>query len=83
MSLASRTKETGGSMKGTKLVGVLLLAAGILGLAYGGFTYTKHTDHAKLGPIELNIKDREHVNIPLWAGVLAAVVGGILLTRRD
>jgi hypothetical protein len=70
-------------MKGRRLVGVVLLAAGILALAYGGFTYTKNTDRAKLGPIELTVKDREHVNVPMWAGVLVAVVGGILLSRRD
>jgi hypothetical protein len=70
-------------MKGSRLVGVVLLAAGILALAYGGFTYTKDTDKAKLGPIELTVKDREHVNIPVWAGVLSAIVGGILLARRD
>jgi hypothetical protein len=53
--------------------------AGALGLAYGGFTYTKETHEAKLGPIELSIKDKETVNIPIWAGVGAIVIGGALL----
>ena len=66
-------------MQGTKLIGAVLLALGILALAYGGFTYTKDTDHVKLGPIEIDVKDKERVNVPLWAGVVVAVVGGVLL----
>jgi hypothetical protein len=70
-------------MKGTKLLGAVLLALGILGLAYGGFTYTKKTDEVNLGPIHLEVKDRERVNIPLWAGVAVAIVGGVLLARKE
>jgi hypothetical protein len=70
-------------MSGTRLIGALILIAGLLGLAYGGFTYTKDTDRAKLGPITVEVKDRERVNIPLWAGVAMAVVGGVLIARRD
>ena len=69
-------------MKGTKLVGAVLLALGILALAYGGFTYTKDTDKVDVGPIHVTVKDKETVNIPLWAGVGVAVVGGILLARK-
>lgn len=53
-----------------------------LGLMYGGFTYTKDTHEAKLGPIELSIKDRETVNVPVWAGVGTIVAGVILLFVR-
>ncbi len=70
-------------MKGTKLLGAVLLALGILGLAYGGFNYTKSTDQVNVGPIHLEVKDRERVNVPLWAGVLVAIVGGVLLVRKD
>ena len=70
-------------MKGTKLLGAVLLALGILGLAYGGFSYTKSTDEVNLGPIHLEVKDKERVNIPLWAGVGLAIVGGVLLARKD
>jgi hypothetical protein len=70
-------------MKGTKLVGAVLLALGILALAYGGFTYTKKTDEVNLGPVHLEVKDKERVNIPLWAGVAVAIVGGVLLARKD
>jgi hypothetical protein len=69
-------------MKGTKLVGAILLGLGILALAYGGFTYTKDTDAVNLGPIHIEVQDRERVNIPLWAGLGAAIVGGVLLARK-
>lgn len=70
-------------MKGTKLLGAVLLALGILGLAYGGFSYTKSTDEVNLGPIHLEVKDKQRVNVPLWAGVGVAIVGGVLLARKD
>jgi hypothetical protein len=59
----------GGSMNTVKWLGVILLVAGGLGLAYGSFTYTKDTHEAKVGPIELSVKESETVNIPVWAGV--------------
>ena len=70
-------------MKGTKLLGAVLLALGILAVAYGGFSYTKKTDEVNLGPIHFEVKDKERVNIPLWAGVVIAVVGGVLLARKN
>lgn len=68
-------------MNPIKLVAFALIIAGVLALAYGGFSYTKDTDTAKIGPIEIQVKERERVNVPVWAGVAAAVVGGILLAR--
>jgi len=65
-----------------KIVALVLIAAGILGLVYGGITYTKDTHNAKLGPLEFSVTDRETVNIPVWAGVGAIVVGGILFFVR-
>jgi len=62
-----------------KILAIALVLAGVLGLVYGGFTYTKHTDQAKLGPIELSVQHKKTVNIPIWAGVGAIVVGGGLL----
>jgi len=70
-------------MKGTKLLGAALLALGILAMAYGGFSYTKTTDKVNVGPIHFEVKDTERVNIPLWAGVVVAIVGGVLLARKD
>jgi hypothetical protein len=69
-------------MKGTKLLGAVLLALGILALAYGGFSYTKKTDKVNLGPIHIEVQDKERVNIPLWAGMGLAIVGGVLLARK-
>jgi hypothetical protein len=66
-------------MSAIKLAAIVLIAAGILGLVYGGFSYTKETQQAKIGPLELSTKDKETVNVPVWAGVGAIVIGGILL----
>lgn len=66
-------------MNAIKLVAVILVIVGGLGLLYGGFTYTKDTTAVKLGPLELSVKEKETVNIPIWAGVGAIVVGGLLL----
>jgi hypothetical protein len=56
-----------------------LLVAGVLALVYGNFSYTKETHEAKIGSLELSVKDRETVNIPIWAGIAAIVAGGGLL----
>jgi hypothetical protein len=66
-------------MSSTKIIAIVLIVAGVLGLAYGQFTYTKETHDAKIGPIELSVKDKETVNVPVWAGVGAIVVGAGLL----
>jgi TRAP-type C4-dicarboxylate transport system permease small subunit len=66
-------------MNAAKIAAIILIAAGILGLAYGGFTYTKGTHEAKIGPLELSVKDKKTVNVPVWAGVGAIVAGGVLL----
>lgn len=66
-------------MNGIRIAAIVLIVAGILGLAYGGFSYTRETHQAKLGPIELSVKEKETVNIPMWAGIGAIVIGGVLL----
>jgi len=66
-------------MNSTKIIAIVLIIAGVLGLAYGQFSYTKETHDAKIGPIEMSVKDKETVNIPVWAGVGAIVVGAGLL----
>jgi hypothetical protein len=66
-------------MNAVKIAAIVLIVAGILGLAYGKFSYTKETHEAKIGPLELSVKDKETVNVPVWAGVGAIVIGGILL----
>jgi uncharacterized membrane protein len=66
-------------MTPVRIVGVLLIVAGLLGTVFSSFSYTKETHEIKLGPIELAVKEKESVNIPLWASVGAIVVGGVLL----
>lgn len=66
-------------MNAAKLAGIVLIVAGTLGLVYGSFSYTKETHEAKLGPIELSVAEKETVNVPVWAGVGAIVIGGLLL----
>jgi LPXTG-motif cell wall-anchored protein len=69
-------------MNTVKIVAIVLIVAGTLGLIYGGFSYTKETHDAKLGPLELTVKEKERVNIPAWAGVGAIAAGALLLLLR-
>lgn len=62
-----------------KTAALILIVLGILGLVYGGFSYTNETHEAKLGPIELTVKDRKTVNVPIWIGIGAIVIGGAML----
>ena len=65
-------------MNAMKMLGIVLIVGGILGLAYGGFTYTKETHETKIGPLVLSVTDKDTVNVPIWAGVGAIVIGGLL-----
>ncbi len=65
-------------MNPTQIIGAILIALGAAGLAYGSFSYTKDTHQAKLGPIELSVKERQTVSVPTWAGGLA-IAGGLAL----
>lgn len=69
-------------MNPIKMIAIVLIVAGGLGLLYGGFTYTKDTHETKIGPIVLAVKDTQTVNIPIWAGVGSIVAGMILLFAR-
>lgn len=66
-------------MNPIRLIAIVLIVAGALGLLYGGFSYTKQTHDVKLGPIELSVKEKQDVNVPVWAGIAAVVAGGLLL----
>lgn len=67
-------------MNAIKIAAIVLIAAGVLGLVYGGYSYTTETHEATLGPIEVSVTDKKTVNIPVWAGVGAIVIGsGMLL----
>ena len=65
-------------MSGLKIAAFALIAAGVLGLMYGGFTYTKSTHEARVGPVQLSIQENETVNVPIWAGLGAVLIGGVL-----
>ena len=66
-------------MNPTKVIGIILIVLGVAGLAMGGFTYTKDTHEAKIGPIQLSVKEKETVNVPLWAGIGAIALGVVRL----
>ncbi len=65
-------------MNAGKLVGIVLIVVGVLALVYGGFSFTKETTQAKLGPLELTVKEKQNVNVPVWVGA-GAIVAGIAL----
>jgi hypothetical protein len=66
-----------------RMIAIVLLAAGVLALVYGGFSYTRRTHDAKLGPLEISVSEKERVNVPVWAGVVLVAAGaGLLLTQR-
>ena len=66
-------------MNTLQIPAIVLIVAGILGLAYGSFSFTKQTHDVKIGPIEMSVQDKQTVNVPAWAGVGAIVIGGALL----
>jgi hypothetical protein len=66
-------------MNSIKIVAIALIVAGALGLGYGSFSYTKQTHHIELGPLEMNVQERQRVNVPVWAGVGAIAIGVGLL----
>jgi hypothetical protein len=66
-------------MSALRLVAILLIAAGVAGLLYGKFSYTKESHDLKLGPVELSMKEKETVSVPTWAGIGAIAAGVVLL----
>ncbi|NLB83750.1 MAG: hypothetical protein GX791_05840 [Synergistaceae bacterium] len=66
-------------MKPFKMIGVILILAGIFGLIYGGFSFTEETHDAKVGPVEISVKEKNRISVPTWASAGAIVVGGAVL----
>lgn len=66
-------------MNAMRVVGALLLVLGLVGLMTGGFSFTKDTTQAKLGPLELTVKEKESVNVPQWLSIGAMVAGAVVL----
>ena len=66
-------------MNSAKIAAIVLIVAGVLGLAYGSFSYTKQTHDIRMVPIEMSVKEKETINVPVWAGVGAIAIGAALL----
>lgn len=66
-------------MNGQKIIAIVFIVAGVLGLAYGGFSFTRETHEVELGSLQLSVDEKEYVNVPMWAGISAIVLGGTLL----
>lgn len=66
-------------MNAIKIFGIILIIVGALGLAYSSFSYTKDTNAIKVGPVEMTVEEKQTVNIPVWAGAGAIVLGGLIL----
>ncbi len=68
-----------------RMMAIVLILAGVLGLVYGGFSYTRQTHEAKVGPLEISISEKQRVNVPMWAGVALVIAGGglLLMQRRE
>lgn len=66
-------------MNATRIVGIVLLVLGMAGFFTGGFSFTKSTTKAELGPIKLQVQEKESVNVPQWLSLGAMVLGGVLL----
>jgi TRAP-type C4-dicarboxylate transport system permease small subunit len=69
-------------MNAVKIAAIALIVVGVLGLAYGGFSYTSQTHKGQIGPVELSVSEKQTINVPLWASVAAILAGGALLFLR-
>ena len=69
----------GEDMNALRMAAIALIVVGCLGLVYGSFSYTKNTQEAKLGPIELSVKEKQTVNVPVWGSIGVILIGGVLL----
>ena len=66
-------------MSGTKILGIILLIAGLLGLSYGHFEYTKETHEGQFGPFKFSVAEKETAIIPSWASIAVIAAGVVLL----
>ncbi len=68
-----------GRMNPIRIVGIILVVLGIAGFLTGGFSFTKETTKAQIGPLKVQVQEKESVNVPQWLSLGAVVIGGILL----
>jgi hypothetical protein len=66
-------------MSGTKILGIVLVVGGLLGLVYGHFDYTKETHEGQIGPFKFSVTEKETTVIPSWASIAVLVAGVVLL----
>lgn len=70
-----------------RVLGIVLIVLGIIGLVWGGITYTRRRDTVSVGPISATVQQRETFPISPVAGGIALVAGIALLVaggrRRD
>lgn len=66
-------------MNAVKFAAIVLIAAGILGWAYGSFSYTKETHEAQIGLFERSLKDKQTINVSEWTDMGVVALGGVLL----
>ncbi len=66
-------------MKATTITGIVLIVLGIAGFMTGGFSFTKDTTAAKIGPLELTVKEKQNVDFPQWLSLGAIALGAIVL----
>jgi drug/metabolite transporter (DMT)-like permease len=66
-------------MKGKQILAIVLIVGGVLALAYRGFSYTKETHEARIGPLELQVTEKQRVDLPVWLGAGAVLAGVVLL----
>lgn len=69
-------------MDTTRILAIVLIVAGVLGLGYGGFNYTSETHEANIGSMHMSVDEKQRFNVPVWAGIGLVVVGGALLLGR-
>lgn len=69
-------------MDGQRIAAIVLIVAGTLGLAYGGFSFTRDTHDMEIGALQISVDEKEYVNVPMWAGIGAIALGGGLLVWR-
>jgi len=82
MFLPAGSWREGDEMSGIRILAIVLIVVGLLGVMYGKFSYTKETHDAKVGSLELSFKEKQTVNVPAWAGVAAIAAGAALLLVR-
>lgn len=73
-------------MNPMRIAGIILLVLGLAGFLTGGFSFTKNTTKAELGPLKLQVQEKESINVPQWLSLGAMLVGGVLLVlgfKRD